>query len=211
VGRQREHGAETGRARSVDERVRLFVAVPLPEGLLPRVRAAQAVVSGLPGLVQGAVPVRLLRPDQLHVTLAFIGEVGPAAAATAGEVVAAIPRGSGGVAVVTDFLLLPDPRRARVVALAVDDPAGVMAGLYEIVMGRLTDAGVMRREARPFRPHLTIARLRTAAVVQPKVQCESTPYPVSSVCLYRSELSSGGARYTVVGSTEFDTDNGPGA
>jgi 2'-5' RNA ligase len=204
VGGQREQADETERARSVDERVRLFVAVPLPEGLLPRVRAAQAAVSALPGL-------RLLRPDQLHVTLAFIGEVGPAAAAAAGKVVAAIPRGSGGVAVMTGFLLLPDPRRARVVALAVDDPAGVMAALYEIVMGGLAGAGVVRREARPFRPHLTIARLRTSAVVQPKVQCESTPYPVSSVCLYRSELSSGGARYTVLGSTEFDTDNGPGA
>ena len=200
-------GAEAKRgqpSRSSDSRVRLFVAVPVADGLLDHVRAAQAALPA-------SCHLRLLGPDQLHVTLAFIGEVEPSAAAEAAAVVATVPSGCGGEARLADCLLLPSPARARVIALAVDDAAGVFAGLYERVMSGLEAAAVMRREKRPFRPHLTIARLRMPTALQPKAQCESAPYPVSSVCLYRSELSREGARYTVLTRTTLETVNGPRA
>ena len=176
---------------------RLFIGVPLPVELLGFVEAAQSIVAPTPGL-------RLLRPDQLHVTLAFIGEVDQARAAAARALVDSLSPDMGGEGRITRFLLLPSAGRARVVSLEIDDGAGVFARLFEHVMGRLEAAGVMKREKRPFRPHLTVARLKDPVAVQPRSESGEARFAVESVCLYRSELKREGAAYTVITRTPFE-------
>ena len=171
-------------------RQRLFVAVPLPTNLLRFVTAAQCLLPSIPGL-------RLMREDQLHITLAFIGEVGESKAAAAKQVVETVPADMGGEGVIERFLLLPSPGRTRVVALELSDAKGVFGALFERVMSGLEQAGVMQREKRPFRPHLTIARLRDAGPVQPRSECGQASHAVESVCLFDSELKREGAVYTV--------------
>jgi 2'-5' RNA ligase len=174
-----------------DKGQRLFVGVPLPVELQDLVRRAQAALPDIRGL-------RLLKPEQWHVTLAFIGEVGPEKAAIARKVVDNVPMDMGGEAVISGFLMLPSPSRARVVTLEVIDEQLVFKALFEEVMGGLEAGGVMKREKRPFRPHLTIARLRTPGAVRPRYESERAPFAVQSVCLYQSELRREGAEYTVV-------------
>ena len=137
-----------------EQRQRLFVAVPLPEGSLKTVHRAQEALPSVPGL-------RLLRPDQLHVTLAFIGETDEEGAKAAKRVLLGLPEDLGGEGLMNGFLFLPSPGKARVVTLSIDDRQGVFSTLFEAVMSGLEEAGVMKREKRPFRPHLTIARMRT--------------------------------------------------
>ncbi len=180
---------------------RLFIGVPLPVELLGFLEAAQAIVAPTPGL-------RLLRPDQLHVTLAFIGEVDQAKAAAAQAVVDSLPTDMGGEGRITRFLMLPSAGKARVVSLEIDDGAGVFARLFEHVMGGLEAAGVMRREKRPFRPHLTVARLKDPAAVQPRSESGGARFAVESVCLYRSELRREGAVYTVITRASFGAKDG---
>jgi 2'-5' RNA ligase len=179
-----------------EERQRLFVAVPLPHELLGFVRAAQALLPVTPGL-------RLLRQDQLHLTLAFIGEVDRDKAAAAQAVVESLPADGGGEGLIRRFLPLPSAVRARVVALEVGDDGGVFANLFAQVMGGLEATGVMQREKRPFRPHLTIARLRSPGPVRPRSESGEARFAVESVCLYKSELKREGAAYTVLACTEF--------
>lgn len=169
------------------------MAVPLPLDLLGFVSAAQEALPRSPG-------IRLLGPEQLHVTLAFIGEVDEGKAAAAQAVVESVPRDMGGQVVVGGFLCFPTAKKARVVALHIADEAGLLAGLYERVMGGLEGAGVMRREKRPFRAHVTVARLRVPGPVQPMAESGQARFVVESVCLYRSELKREGAVYTVVAS-----------
>jgi RNA 2',3'-cyclic 3'-phosphodiesterase len=173
------------------ERQRLFVAVPLPAVLHLLVERAQSALPQIHGL-------RLLGAEQWHVTLAFIGEVDGAKAATACRVVEGVPGDMGGEALLGGFLMLPSAAKARVVTLELTDTHGVFAALYETVMSGLEAGEVMRREKRPFRPHLTIARLRTPTVVRPRYESETARFAVQSVCLYRSELRREGAVYTVV-------------
>lgn len=182
-------------------RQRLFIGVPLPEDLLDLVRRAQHSLPPSTGL-------RLVRPDHLHVTLAFIGEVDGAKAEAARAVVETLPAGLGGTADVTGFLMLPSARRARVVALELTDRERVFAGLFERAMGGLEAAAVMVREGRPFRPHLTIARLKVPGPVQPRAESGRAPYAVESVCLYKSELKREGARYIVLARATFDRKSG---
>jgi len=182
-----------------DGKWRLFVAVPLPAGLREVVLAAQRALPSVPGL-------RLLGPEQWHVTLAFIGEVGVAQADIARKVIEGVPDDMGGGAVLERFLMLPSVHRTRVVALELSDGCGVFQALFQTVMGGLEAGGVMQREKRPFRPHLTIARLKTPGVVRPRYESERAAFAVQSVCLYRSELRREGAVYTVVSRRAF----GPG-
>jgi 2'-5' RNA ligase len=171
-------------------RQRLFVAVPLPAVLQAFVRRAQ---ESLP-----PAGLRLLKPEQLHVTLAFIGEVDEERAAVARNVVESLPFEMGGEATADRFLLLPSTSRARVVALELADEQRVLASLYERVADGLEAAGVMKREKRPFRPHLTIARLSRPSAVRLRYESGQSRFAVESVCLYESELRREGAVYTVV-------------
>jgi 2'-5' RNA ligase len=175
---------------------RLFVAVPLPRGLLGFVQETQSLLPSLPGL-------RLMKEEQLHVTLAFIGGVDEARAAAARAVVEAVPANLGGEGVIERFFLIPSAKKTRVVALDIADGDGVFGGLFELVMGGLEAAGVMEREKRPFRPHLTIARLRDPRPVLPKSESGRARFAVESVCLYESKLRREGAVYTVCAQTVF--------
>jgi 2'-5' RNA ligase len=175
---------------SLGTKQRLFVAAPLPNGLVDFVRSAQGSLPRVPGL-------RLLTPEQLHVTLAFIGEVGQDKAVAARAVVEAVPPDMGGAALLGGFVLLPTARKARVITLGIEDSADVFGALYRRVMEGLETAGVMRREKRPFRAHLSVARLRVPGPVQPMSESGQARFAVESVCLYRSELKREGATYTV--------------
>ena len=179
-----------------DER-RLFVAVPLPTGLTDVVRHAQDALSPVHGM-------RMLGPEQWHVTLAFVGEVDAAKADTAARVVESLPPDMGGDAYLEGILLLPSPSQARVVALGLTDEQGRFGALFEAVMGGLEAGGVMRREKRPFRPHITIARLRPPGTVRPRYESEQVRFAIESVCLFQSELRREGAVYTVVSRRTFD-------
>lgn len=170
---------------------RLFIGVPLPKALAEHVVDAQAQLPEGPGL-------RLLGEKQWHFTLAFLGAVDEAKRETVRGIIEAVPADMGGRSSLGGFLMLPSASRARVVALDVDDSSGVLAGLYERVMSSLEEAGIMEREKRPYRPHLTIARLRTPAPVRPRADVPGVDLAVESLCLYRSELKRGGAEYTVV-------------
>lgn len=177
---------------------RLFVAVPVPKDLLVFVLEAQ-------GLLPKSSEVRLLKPEQLHVTLAFVGRVEAQQTATVRAVVKAVPGDMGGEASVNGFVFLPSAKRARVVALGLTDQGGVFGRLFEFVMGGLERSKVMQREKRPFQPHLTVARAKRPGLVQPMSDCGRAQFRVESVCLYESDLRREGARYTIIERTDLTT------
>jgi len=173
------------------KKCRLFVGVPLPLDVVRFVRVVQERLEGLEGL-------RLAKPEQLHVTLAFIGHVGPDELEAAATVVREVPPELGGESLVSGLLPLPSKGRARVMALEIRDDGEVFRRLFDRVMTGLESAQVMRREKRPYRPHLTIGRFRKPRSVEPKSDWEPVRLPVESVNLYESRLHPQGARYSVL-------------
>ena len=75
-------------------------------------------------------------------------------------------------------------------------------------MGGLETAGVMQREKRPFRPHLTVARFGSRDRCNQGRRAVRLRFAVESVCLYRSELKREGAIYTVLARTGFRSMRG---
>jgi 2'-5' RNA ligase len=173
---------------------RIFVAVPLPPEAEAFALRAQRLVPRSDGL-------RLLRREQLHVTLAFVGEADERRVRAAQRVVEEVEGVRKAEVILGGFLAFPTERRARVIALDLGDPSGVLTTLYERVAEGLEGAGVMQREARPFKPHVSVARLRVPRMLQPTSESGRVRFAVESVCLYRSELKQEGAVYTVISRT----------
>lgn len=140
--------------------------------------------------------MRWVRPEALHVTLRFLGEI------DAPEAGPLARRASQEVAPLRPFALhlgpaelFPSARRPRVVALGLE-PAAPLVELAAAVECAVVAEGFPAEE-RPFRAHLTLGRVRDRRF--PTVAAFAVPaaeLAVEEVVLFRSELSPAGSRYT---------------
>jgi 2'-5' RNA ligase len=157
----------------------LFVAVVPPAPVLDRLDALdRPAVDG----------VRWTTRDQWHVTLHFLGqaEEAPAAAALAGVAAEA-------TAVVLGPWVELLGRHVVVV------PAAGLSGLAAVVTAAF--AGIGRPpEDRPFRGHLTLARVRRGSRFRPARQPFDERFVAEELVLLRSRTLADGARYEPVAS-----------
>ena len=172
-------------------RARLFVALDLPSG------ARAALDAWRLRAFAGQPDLRLVAPEALHVTLAFLGHLDEteiprvAALIRPAADVAAPPQltASGAKAV--------PPRRPRLFALDLADQGGRAGSIQAAVSDALAGAGLYEPEERPFWPHVTLARVRKGARA-PRLELADPPgepWRAEALTLYRSRLSREGARY----------------
>jgi RNA 2',3'-cyclic 3'-phosphodiesterase len=166
------------------ERLRLFCALRLPE------QAASALVAWQHAQLRGG---RIVPPDNLHLTLAFLGgrpaeEVGDIAAALAAAAAQA-----------RDLRLnVRGYRETRSVGmLTFDDEGGRVTTVADELQQRLVELGVYRREGRPWLPHLTVLRFRDRPRLRPELPSLGDVVP-SDAAVYLSRLSPSGAQYEVL-------------
>jgi 2'-5' RNA ligase len=170
---------------SGDERLRLFLALRLPEPVLDVLEAWQD---------EYLRALRIVPRGHLHVTLAFLGS------RPAGELDAVVGELRAAAAdAPADLRLAPSRyRETRSVAmLALDDPGGGATSLAEDVQARLERLGVYRRERRPWLPHVTVARFRERPRLRLEPPAMGTFVP-SDAAAYLSRLHPGGAQYVVL-------------
>jgi len=186
------------------ERVRLFAAADLP------VAVRAAIGDWGRAALRDRGDVRLLRDGALHVTLCFLGarpasEVAGIAAAcrgVAGLGSGAAPgsgagsRARSGVELALGEVLWLPPRRPHALAIGLVDREGRLGEVQAGLAGGLAGTGVYEPEARPFRPHVTVARRRRRSLARTELPAPPPlAFVVPSVSLYRSHTGPGGARY----------------
>jgi RNA 2',3'-cyclic 3'-phosphodiesterase len=167
-----------------DERLRLFLALRVPEDVLGEIERWQ----------QSALrAVRLVPRENLHVTLAFLGH------RPAGEVDAIVAALRAAAAEAREIRLTPvHYRETRSVGMLVlEDGGGCARVLASRLHELLEGLGVYRREPRPWLPHLTVARWRQRPRLRPELPPVGTFVP-SDAAAYLSRLHPDGARYEVV-------------
>jgi 2'-5' RNA ligase len=176
-----------------DAAIRAFFAVDLDGAVR---RAASEVAHAL-RVAPGGDRVRWVRPEGLHVTLRFLGNIEtgqiPPLLQTVREQIAGLRPFRIQLGAAHPF---PSARRPHVVVLEVA-PAEPLAELAEAVERGVVAAG-FAPEPRPFRAHLTLGRVRgrrfpsaTASVAPEAAACD-----VEEAVLFRSDLHRSGARYT---------------
>lgn len=174
---------------------RLFVAATLPEP------APEAVWTALAPL-RGAHPsVRWMRPEQLHLTLVFLGQTD---ASRVRDIVAALQRVAAGHArygAATGDAggrvdERPNARRGGVAWLRLATGGPETAALALDVDGELGSRTYDER--RSPRPHLTVARNVDAPVLEALRKLAPSlrlAWSVEEVVLFRSHTGPGGSRY----------------
>ena len=170
-----------------DERLRLFLALRLPERVLDALTAWQ-------GEQLRGGGVRAVRRDGLHVTLAFLGH------RPAGELEGILGALREAAAAVSPEIRLTPSRYAetRSVGMVVlDDEEGRAGALAADLQARLERLGAYRSEGRPWLAHVTVARFRARPRLQPGLPPVRTFVP-SDAAAYLSRLRASGAQYDVL-------------
>ncbi len=165
---------------------RVFAAVPVP---------GDARIHLVEGLRHFELPGRAVPPENWHVTLRFLGEVQPTAYERFLHGLDEVS-GLGGFSLrLEDMGAFPNPRRAAVVWVGIGAGATELADLAAIAEEAAVDAG-LDPEERPFRPHLTLARVRPPADATRLVgEHVDIGWHCDRVVVYRSLHGPGGARY----------------
>ena len=181
--------------------MRLFVAIDLNNGARKAIAVEQERVAEVLG---SSSSLKWVRSDQMHLTLAFLGEIEEARAAaiidTMGKDIEDVPPFTIAIAGLGVF---PPHGAPRVLWIGLSAGAREAIELERRIVDRLSRAGVTLEE-RAFHPHLTLARWRRARpvdrrqVVAAERGLEVARVEVERVTLYQSRLSSAGPTHTAV-------------
>ncbi|MEW5785339.1 MAG: RNA 2',3'-cyclic phosphodiesterase [Bacillota bacterium] len=176
--------------------MRLFIAVDLTERQKKEVHILQQRLSGELG------GVKWVREQGLHITLKFLGEVDPgrfkdldAALSLVSSEAYLFQFCCGGVGV------FPAPARAKVIWTGLREGAAALISVAALLETRLQSIGFPAEE-RPFRPHLTLGRLRYPLpvtninrIIEQESAFGTEPAAAGAFTLYQSRLSRQGAIY----------------
>lgn len=182
--------------------MRLFVGVELEDSARAACAAAARDVEARLRHARISIPVRWIPDQNLHITLAFIGEVGDDGAA------ALIDRLSGPWPAapfpvdVAGAGAFPPSGPMRILWLGIRSGADGLLEMYGELTARLAALG-FETEKRPYHPHITIGRAkgasspasRKARAVLGTAGIHAGSSRVQSLTLFQSRLSPAGARY----------------
>jgi len=186
--------------------VRLFVALELPES--HRASLADVCERGRRG------GVRWVAPENVHLTLKFLGEVDDGLVPAIEEALAAV------AAAAKPFTLalegggcFPNARSPKVIWVGVNEGGAEAARLAGDV-GSALEPLSFKPEKRRFRPHLTIGRPKdpregaetAAAKIEQLRPYRASPAETGAISLIKSTLTSEGAVYEVLRRFELGGD-----
>ncbi|HZO98818.1 MAG TPA: RNA 2',3'-cyclic phosphodiesterase [Terriglobia bacterium] len=174
--------------------MRTFIAIDLPEEIRAALHREQTAFRAV------CPDGRWTKPEGIHVTLKFLGEVSADQVRQVTEALQNLGQFEEFSLEAKGFGFFPDARRPRVFWAGIEAPPDLLklVSRVETTMEKLGFA----REERPFSPHLTLARFKIprpqpalrAAAESKKDQSLGT-FRVSEFFLFESRLAPEGADY----------------
>ena len=192
-----------------EPQIRAFIAIDLPPTIKQSLAATiEQLRATLPGREYGWV-----RPEGIHLTLKFLGNVDESHAPTIAEAVGAAVEGIAPFDLRLDATgTFPPGRRPGVVWAGLSGDLDALSAIQAPIESAMAGLG-FAPERRDFRPHLTLARIRSR-LADGKVRALAEElgtvahgveeaFTVDEVRLIRSELRPDGARYTTIGTAKL--------
>jgi 2'-5' RNA ligase len=181
--------------------MRVFLAIDLPEEARVAVVARARRVARAAD--RAARDIRWVRPEHLHLTLLFLGEVDPTRAAALGEAMLEPFDEPAFRLSLGDLGAFPARGAPHVLWLGLDEGARSVERLHQAATDRAGRLGLSGDAAR-FHPHLTIGRWKRArpsdreAVVSSDSGPHGPAFQVDAVALFDSRLGPEGPTHTIL-------------
>ncbi len=185
---------------------RVFLAIDLPGDVKEQIVAIQ---NKLKFLLEG---VRWVRPEGIHLTLKFFGDILSDDIAQISEVIENKTRDSVPMTFNTDKIgAFPNLERRRVLWLGMTGDTQKLLTLQQAIETGLEPHG-FKREKRRFRPHLTLGRAKSSRgmilglseAVTTENNYNTGDFTAQGLTLFQSELKPGGAVYTELAYFPFE-------
>jgi len=183
--------------------IRTFIALELSDG------AKQELVRLEETFKQADADVKWVAPESIHLTLKFLGSIPEEKVPDITACLKKIISDKTSFDVVLGVVgVFPGWDRAKVLWAGISDGAEHVKDIADEVSAAMESEG-FEKETRDFRPHVTIGRIKSAKnrdklkkiVESTKVNPVSSR--ISSIILFRSDLSKTGAVHTPIAVCEF--------
>jgi len=171
---------------------RLFVAIELPRPVRDQLRL----------LCHGLPDTRWASPDQMHLTVRFIGEVGEDERMEIEDALSTVHAPSFELMLMGAGHMPPRGRPTSVFTGA--DGGEGLDTLHHLIGRALTQVGIVP-ETRRYMPHVTLGRLQTATSAKKLAgymkqysSFQIKPFKVASFSLFESKIGSQGAKHKLL-------------
>ena len=179
------------------DHIRTFVACELPREIRSEIGQIQE------DLKHRRLRLKWVRPENLHLTLKFLGDVSTGQIDTIVAAIEKVARAFMPISLAAKGIgVFPGIRRPRVLWVGIGGQFPQLGQLQATVADELARAG-FPAEKRPYKGHLTIGRIKTAvdprqlaAALTEYADFETTAFTVDEVVLFRSQLRPDGPVYT---------------
>jgi 2'-5' RNA ligase len=177
--------------------IRAFVALSLPADIIDHAADLQSALKAR------GLRLRWVKPQNMHLTLKFLGDIPAAAVSDVGLGLRRASRGTPPLTLTVQGMgVFPSMRRAKVLWVGLGGQIEALQFLYSRIEDELADVG-LAREKRGFKAHLTLARMKgpvgprdLLAAVQASGNYEPRSFQARRLILYKSDLRPQGAVYT---------------
>ena len=181
----------------MSDTIRTFIAIELPEKIIASISSIQESIRSY------GFKVRWVRPQNIHLTLKFLGNVREAETEAIGRGLLASANGFAPLSMTAKGIgAFPGIKRPRVLWVGVGGQINELIQLQQSLDEKLAGIG-FPREKRAFKGHLTMGRVK--AKIDPKRLLEaikafdgfeSEPFVADKIILFKSDLQPTGAVYT---------------
>ncbi len=179
------------------ESIRTFIAFELPEHVLSAIGKIQE------DLKSYKFKIKWIRPESIHLTLKFLGNIDPATVEQIERVLGGTVKSYAPFSIQARGLgVFPGLKRPRVLWIGITGQIDRLIGLQQNLDKDLRAIG-FPGDKRPFKGHLTLGRVkggidanRIHSVLTKYNEFEAEPFTVGPLILYKSDLHPTGAVYT---------------
>ena len=177
--------------------IRTFIALELPPSVISLLEKVQEDLKSM------GLRAKWVRPENIHLTLKFLGNINPGDIDRIGEAMMdaagdfkAIDLAAGGVGV------FPGIKRPRVIWVGLGGQIQLLFAMQRMLEDNLA-ALKFNKEKRPFKGHLTLGRFRQTVepntirqIMQEYANLSSEEFTTSRIILFKSDLKPTGAVYS---------------
>ncbi|HOO57653.1 MAG TPA: RNA 2',3'-cyclic phosphodiesterase [bacterium] len=184
----------SSRSEESEEKIRAFVAVEVSE------QVRQSLASIQQELKPSLKNARWTGPSAFHLTIKFLGEVSPNRIEQISNMLEGKKVSDRFTMKFVGLGVFPNPRKARVLWAGIKKGSEELCSIFNKLEPEFEALG-FEPEKRKFSGHLTLARFKIPAQIQPGIletEADCPECTAASLVLFKSTLKPSGAEYTPI-------------